>query len=278
MIKYFFRLDDIAPNMNWDNFNAALEIFQQNNIKPLIAVIPDVKDPKLLNYPNNSNFWPIIKELKNNGWIIAQHGYQHLTKGGGGVLKIHKSGEFGELGFKEQAIMVSAGRKIMEEQSVPSNVFVAPRHSFDKNTIKALKENNFHFISDGIALWPFKKWDLIWLPQILWRPRIGMFGLVTVALHTNMMNQKDLESLKKFINKNREKIGNFSELMEWHRNAGILKKSVFFFINQMFKIFWYSVFYLKFRILNTPDFVNTKSRILDFSTKSGRFRKNRDKY
>lgn len=246
MIKYFFRIDDVAPNMNWDNFNKAIEVFEQNNIKPLIAVIPDVRDLKLLSYPTNNNFWPTVRKLHDNGWIIAQHGYQHLAKGDGGVLQIHKSGEFGGLALKEQEITISAGRKIMETQTIIPDVFVAPRHSFDKNTIRALKQNNFHFISDGIALWPFQKWGLVWLPQILWRPRKGMFGLVTVALHTNTMNSGDFINLEKFIEKNHQKIGNFSELMEWHKNAGVLKKSVFFFINQMFKIFWRAIFILKY--------------------------------
>lgn len=250
MVKYFFRLDDIAPNMNWDNFNRALEIFNRNNIKPLIAVIPDLRDPKLLDYPVNSNFWPIIKELKGNDWIIAQHGYQHLAKGGGGVLQIHKSGEFGGLGFEEQEVMVSAGKKIMEAQTITADVFVAPRHSFDKNTLRALAQNNFHFISDGIALWPFKKWGLIWLPQILWRPRKGMFGLITVAFHTNTMNREDFINLEKFIEKNRQKIGDFSELMKWHKKSSFRKKIILFFINQVFKVFWYLVFYLKFKLIN----------------------------
>ncbi|MBI2446214.1 MAG: DUF2334 domain-containing protein [Parcubacteria group bacterium] len=248
MIKFFFRLDDIAPNMNWDNFNLAVEILKKNNIKPLIAVIPDVRDPKLLNYPANSNFWPIMRELKGNGWIIAQHGYQHLASGSGGILQIHKSGEFGGLDFEKQEIMISAGRKIMEAQAIIPDVFVAPRHSLDKNTLKALKQNHFHFVSDGIALWPFKKWGLILLPQILWRPRKGMFGLVTIALHTNTMSINDITNLEKFMGKNRKNIGDFSELMEWHKKTGFIKKFSLFFINKIFKVFWYSVFYLKFKL------------------------------
>lgn len=249
MIKYFFRIDDVAPNMNWGNFNLTMEIFKRNNVKPLIAIIPDIKDPKLLNYPINADFWKIVRELHSNGWIIAQHGYQHLVRGGGGVLRIHRSGEFGGLGLKEQEVMISAGRKIMEEKDLATDIFVAPRHSFDKKTLRALRKNNFQFISDGIALWPFKKWGLVWLPQILWRPRKGMFGLVTVALHTNTMSRDDIVNLEKFMEKNRQKIGDFSELMEWHEKSSFIKKFLSFFINQIFKVFWYSVFYIKFKFL-----------------------------
>lgn len=243
--RYFFRIDDVAPNMNWESFNLTIKIFRQHNIKPLIAVIPDIKDPKLLNYPVNQNFWQVIKELQNNGWIIAQHGYQHLSKGGGGVLKIHKSGEFGGLGFEEQKNMISAGKKIMEAQNIISDIFVAPRHSFDKNTIKALKQNNFHFISDGIALWPFKKWGLVWLPQILWRPRRGMAGMITAAIHTNTMSGDDIANLEKFMGKNRNKIGDFKELMEWYDKAGFFRKFSTPLINWPFKIFWRVIFLFK---------------------------------
>lgn len=245
MIKYFFRLDDIAPNMNWGNFYLVMEIFKQYNVKPLIAVIPDVQDPKLKGYQIERDFWSFIKELNDDGWTVAQHGYQHLSNGGGGILRIHKSGEFGGISFKSQLEMISAGRKIMEEKSIFPEVFVAPRHSFDKNTIKALKQNNFNFISDGIALWPFKKYNIVWLPQILWRPRQGMFGLITVALHTNTMSTGDIENIEKFIKNNRNKIGNFNELFGWYSSSGSLKKFFTFFISWLFKFFWKFIFFLK---------------------------------
>ena len=246
MSRYFFRLDDIAPNMNWDNFYKLRGILEKYGIKPLIAVIPDVQDPKLTPWPENKDFWAIIGELGRNEWIVGQHGYQHLSEGSGGVLKIHKSGEFGSLNLELQKSMITSGKEIIKKELGETNIFIAPGHSFDKNTIKALKINGFSYISDGIALYPFKKWGLIWLPQILWRPRKVWLGFITVAFHPNTMTDKDFNNLEEFIEKNPEKIGNFSELTNWYSRAGVLKKFFAFFVNLIFKPIWQMAFKLKY--------------------------------
>ncbi len=245
MIRYFFRLDDIAPNMNWDNFYRIRKIFDRHKIKPLIAVIPDAQDPKLTHWPENKDFWAIIGKLGCNEWIVGQHGYRHLSEGSGGVLKIHGNGEFGGLDLELQKLMITSGQKIIKTHLINPEIFIAPRHSFDKNTIEALKINGFNYISDGIALYPFKKWGIIWLPQILWRPRKGLFGMITVAFHPNTMTEEDFNGLEKFIEKNRKKIGDFSELMDWYSRQNIIKKFSAFLINQPFKIFWYLAFKIK---------------------------------
>lgn len=246
MTKYFFRLDDIAPNMNWDNFNSLTAIFKKYSIKPLIAVIPDNKDAELLKYHYNPDFWDVISRLKSDGWIISQHGYQHLyNSANGGILNINKKGEFSGVDSNAQIKMIGIGKDIITTRVGEPKVFVAPAHSFDKSTVNALVANNFCFMSDGIALYPFKKWGMIWLPQILWRPRRFPFGMVTIALHPNTMTEKDFENLEKFIEKNRKNIGNFSELMNWYLRANIVKKLFTILINQPFKIFWYLVFKIK---------------------------------
>ncbi len=65
--SYIFRIDDICPQMNWDNFNKLRTIFERYDIKPIIGVIPDNKDKKLNIYNPNNNFWGIIKELNQKG-------------------------------------------------------------------------------------------------------------------------------------------------------------------------------------------------------------------
>ena len=77
--NYIFRLDDIAPNMNWQMLNRVKKLFNQHNVKPIIGVIPKNEDKELKSYPLCPfNFWTEIKNLKEQGWEIAMHGYEHL--------------------------------------------------------------------------------------------------------------------------------------------------------------------------------------------------------
>ncbi|MDP2638651.1 MAG: DUF2334 domain-containing protein [Candidatus Azambacteria bacterium] len=246
MINYFFRLDDIAPNMNWDNFLKIKEIFNKYKIKPLIAIIPDNKDMELLKYPHNIDFWEVIGQLKESGWIISQHGYQHLYKTqNGGIMNINNQGEFSGLDFETQKRMINNGKYLMKTKICEPNIFVAPGHSFDQYTVEALKESNFKYISDGIALYPFKKLGIVWLPQILWRPRWWLFGMVTIALHLNTMTEENFNDLKKFIDNNAKKIGNFADLINWYSSAGALKRFLTGIVNLIFKPIWRVIFFLK---------------------------------
>ena len=247
MSRYFFRLDDVAPNMNWDNFNRLILIFNKYNVKPLLAVIPDNQDTELLKHPLNRESWIIIGDLKRNGWIIAQHGYRHVYGNqNGGILNINSKSEFAGLDFETQRQMAENGKKILEKKFGDINTFIAPAHSFDKNTVIALLANDFKYISDGIALYPFKKWGLVWLPQIFWRPRKWSFGMITIALHSNTMTVEDFDSLEEFIKKNRRQIGDFSELIDWYSRINVFKKIFMFLINLFFKPFWRIAFKLKY--------------------------------
>ena len=41
---YIFRLDDIAPNMNWQMLARVRKLFNHYNVKPIIGVIPKNED------------------------------------------------------------------------------------------------------------------------------------------------------------------------------------------------------------------------------------------
>jgi hypothetical protein len=76
---------------------------------------------------------------------------------------------------------------------------MAPNHSFDLNTLKALKQCGFTAVTDGISLYPFRLEGLVFIPQQLWRPRWMPHGVITICLHTNDMRAKHVKALRTFL-------------------------------------------------------------------------------
>lgn len=202
--RYLFRLDDVCPTMNWDNFDKLKKIFYKYDIKPIVGVIPDSRDSKLNVDNPNENFWNIIKELHQKGWIIAQHGYQHLyINTNGGILNINKKSEFAGLSYEEQLYKIKKGKEILEYNlGIKIEWWMAPAHSFDESTCRALKNLEFKYITDGISLYPFEKYGLTWIPQQIWKPRKKFFGAWTICIHPNSIDSNFIKELEKFISSN----------------------------------------------------------------------------
>ena len=90
------RMDDVAENMNWHIMNKIEILFDKYNIKPVIGVIPNNKDPELLKFPKEENFWEKIKTWQKKGWEISMHGYSHEYE-----IEIKKK-DFFKLGGKSE--------------------------------------------------------------------------------------------------------------------------------------------------------------------------------
>ena len=58
-----FRMDDITPAMNWERFRKIEDLFKKYDIRPLIGVVPDNRDPKLSPDEECSSFWEEVKRL-----------------------------------------------------------------------------------------------------------------------------------------------------------------------------------------------------------------------
>ena len=72
------RMDDITECMNWELMDKCENLFEKFNIKPLLGIIPINRDPELLKYPKNTDFWNRVKNWKDKGWEITMHGCNHL--------------------------------------------------------------------------------------------------------------------------------------------------------------------------------------------------------
>ena len=224
--NYIIRMDDASPTMSLKKWNRLEKLLDKYQIKPIVAVIPNNKDPQLLqNYPNNQ-FWKQVKVWQDKKWAIALHGFEHkYTTEGKSLVPINNYSEFTGLSLEEQKLKIKSGIKIFNKNFINCNLWVAPAHSFDENTIKALKsETNIHIISDGIGWSPYYEYGMYWIPQQLWKPRTMLFGTWTICYHPDDMSNNDFEILEDFFKKNRKNIISVEELKLSKKPKSLLEK------------------------------------------------------
>ncbi len=200
--RYLIRLDDACPRMDllkWDQFEALLDEF---SIKPLIAVIPNNEDTSLMPDSYNTQFWEKVKRWQTKGWEIALHGYNHVyTTKGIGIVPKNNFSEFVGLDLPSQATKIKKGIEIFKKHQIKTRTWIAPGHSFDKNTLTALKANSDIFIvSDGYALAPYLKDDFLWIPaQISNCKKATHAGTWTFCFHPNETSEPEFAKLKQFL-------------------------------------------------------------------------------
>ena len=215
--KILLRFDDICPTMDFARFEQALEQMDSVNAKPLIGVIPDCKDPDLLIDPYRDNFWDYIRELQNKGYKVAMHGYQHIfdITARGLVCNGWKS-EFAGHSYEEQFEKIKRGKDILERNGIYTDVFFAPAHSYDKNTIKALGDNGFRYMSDGKSSKPYMLYGIKCIPcRSSGVPILGKKTHYTAVFHAHEWVRDDkkdaYEKLKDIVNNHSREIVDFEE-------------------------------------------------------------------
>lgn len=232
MTTYIIRLDDICPTMKPEPFQAVMAACRQAGVTGILGVIPDNKDVSLQPHAADPSFWKRIKELASAGWIIAQHGYQHVyeTKASG-ILGLRSRSEFAGLPYDIQYRKLAAGQQLLQQQLEQAVTWwMAPAHSFDETTCEVLVDLGFTHITDGIAVYPFKKHRLIWVPHQLWQPAVQPFGVWTIGLHLNTLSPSRLQDTVDFIRRHAKNM----KSKDWQP-----QRQVF---NPLFQAYWYAKF------------------------------------
>ncbi len=123
------------------------------------------------------------------------HGYQHLyeTKNSG-LIGLNNYLEFAGLPYEVQAEKIKKAWEIFTDNGIRPKIWMAPAHSFDLNTLKALKEyTEIEYITDGFAVFPFTAYGFKWIPQQLWRFRNllkKIFNSAFNSLYSNLLRFK----------------------------------------------------------------------------------------
>jgi predicted deacetylase len=213
-VRFLLRFDDICPTMDWKRWENVEKILIEENIQPILAVIPDNQDETLHESEPNERFWDRVRAWQTLGWTIALHGYQHrYVTQDAGILGLRNYSEFAGLPLNEQHAKLAKGLEIFRAQGVRPKLWIAPAHSFDLNTIQALASLGIRAISDGFALYPHRdSRGTLWIPQQLGRLRRVPWGVWTVCIHLQDPEYADLANLRRIIRKLRNRTTSFPEV------------------------------------------------------------------
>ncbi len=195
--QYLVRFDDICPTMNWTIWVRIEPVLAVHKIKPILAVVPDNLDPKLMVQPARADFWDCVRTWQAQGWSIALHGYQHLYETRhAGLMGFNSYSEFAGLPYDVQRDKLVKALAVFSEQGVRPDAWIAPAHAFDAITVKALLDLGISVISDGFYCRPVKWLDALWIPQQMWRFKPMRFGLWTVCYHHNNFSEYSIRMLE----------------------------------------------------------------------------------
>ena len=212
-----FRLDDITPSQNWKNFERIHKLFQKYQIAPLIGVVPDNQDKKLRIEPEKVDYYEYLRELRDKEhWVISQHGYQHTyVNDEGGLLKVNRQSEFAGLSYEEQYEKLQRGQQLLQNKELCATMFMAPAHTFDATTMRALRDLGFKWVTDGYTDHAYKREGLIFIPCTVSKPIVPKKDYVnTVCYHPNMMTEEEFRELEEFLEHHADVCESFGHYMD----------------------------------------------------------------
>lgn len=227
-MKIAIRMDDISPQMDWVKWKRANRILTEHHIMPLLGVVPDNQDSNLIKESEQGvreDFWSFLRKCQETGYVLALHGCHHVydTKKGG-MFPLNSFSEFAGHTFEKQYERLSCGKRILEEHGIRVDMFMAPAHSYDKNTLKALQKLGISRMTDGFGTKPYMYRGMTFYPiahhlEKQWSKP----GYTTCVLHTNTMEEKDFERLQRIVSQ--QDVISYSDYLQAEpKRAGVLHR------------------------------------------------------
>lgn len=223
---YLLRLDDASEHMDTEKWTRMEKLLDKYGIKPIFGIIPHNEDPQLVVYEKDPAFWDWARQKIEEGWTPAMHGYSHCfeTKEGG-INPVNRYSEFAGVSYERQCEKIKNGYRILIEHEINPEIFFAPAHTFDENTLKALEtETPIRVISDTIANDVYYKEPFYFIPQQSGSVRKLPFKTVTFCYHPNGMEDAEFIALEEFLKNYAEKFGCFSKEILKKRKRNIVDR------------------------------------------------------
>lgn len=198
--RYLLRFDDLTPTMSRAGWERFLALIRRYKLTPILAIVPDNQDPDLMVDEPDANFWQEMRELASAGACIGLHGLTHMShQRGRSFIPLHRQTEFAGASESLQQQMIEQGIQLLRAEGLTPKIFVAPRHGFDSNTLRALRSAGLTILSDGLTARPFRKGGVVWIPQQLWEPAHRSSGLWTICIHANTCTPQQFAALEEFV-------------------------------------------------------------------------------
>ena len=215
--QYLIRLDDACPTMCSSKWKEMFRILDLYGVKPMVGIIPDNKDPEQEIDEPDTEFWRKVKLWQKKGYAIALHGHNHCyisDKGLEGLNPLWTRSEFAGVPLEVQKQKIADGYKIMKIHGLVPKYFFAPSHTFDKNTLIALKEcTDIRIISDTVATKPYRKEDFVFIPQFGSEcMEMKIRGVWTFCLHPSTMRKEQFEALENFLKEHKKEFTSYDRI------------------------------------------------------------------
>lgn len=203
-IKYLIRLDDACPFMDRAAWQKMEDLLDKYGVKPMVGIIPANADPATMKDKEYIEFWEKAHRWEAKGWSIALHGYDHVCVSYGGMKGVNpmwRRSEFAGLPLEQQKDKIRKGYTILREHGFTPKYFFAPSHTFDENTLEALRqETDIRIVSDTIGRYPYRRDDFVFIPQISGHcVKMPISGIYTFCFHPNTMNNGNFIALESFL-------------------------------------------------------------------------------
>ncbi len=215
--KYLIRLDDACPAMDAAKWQRMEDILDSYSVRPMVGVIPNNEDPQTSPDAQDVKFWDKVHNWESNGWAIALHGYDHVCITEDGMMGLNPMwarSEFVGLSLERQREKIRKGIAIFKAKGITPKYFFAPSHTYDKNTLEALRlESDIRIIIDTIATKPYREGDFIFIPQLGGHcSEMKIPGIWTFCLHPTAMNDAQFKAVEDFLKIHKEEFVAFLDL------------------------------------------------------------------
>jgi predicted deacetylase len=219
--EYLLRFDDLCPTMDRARWARFMPLIERYGLSPILAIVPDNQDPDLDRQSADPEFWQKMRQLDAAGAAIGLHGYSHRCETvGRSLIPLHRQTEFAGVAESLQREWIRAGLARLKAEGLDPRIWVAPRHGFDRATLRALLAEGVDVLSDGFAAEPFQWHGVTWIPQQLWAPEEKSTGLWTICLHANSATEAQVCALERFVDRFAEQFTSVNRVLaEWPRRA-----------------------------------------------------------